>query len=185
MDRCTDGQIDRLTDGRMDGWTDGQMDRWTDGRMDGWTDGRMDGWKSLQELSVPPATVGPTPSTLPSPARSPPASRARPATPASLAAGPETPPLPSMISESYISEGIWRQGIGSFVRNSYVSTLCPVVICPYLCTSDVLARARAQAALPCRGPGSPGLDSGLVLSMFYIGIYNFTNYDFKQPLICW
>ena len=25
---------------------------------------------------------------------------------------------------------------GSFVRNSYGSTLCPVVICPYLCTSD-------------------------------------------------
>ena len=34
------------------------------------------------------------------------------------------------------SKGIWRQGIDSFVRNSYVSTLCPVVICPCLRTSD-------------------------------------------------
>ena len=39
--------------------------------------------------------------------------------------------------QSYISKSTWRQGIGSLVRNSYVSTLCPVVICPYLCTSDV------------------------------------------------
>ena len=31
---------------------------------------------------------------------------------------------------------MWRQGIGSFVRNSYFSTLCPVVVCPYLCTPD-------------------------------------------------
>ena len=41
-----------------------------------------------------------------------------------------------VVSPSYISRGIWRQGIGSFVRDSYVSTLCPVVICPYLCTSE-------------------------------------------------
>ena len=26
--------------------------------------------------------------------------------------------------------------MGSFVRNSHVSTLCPVVICPYFCTSE-------------------------------------------------
>ena len=38
--------------------------------------------------------------------------------------------------QSYTSKDIRRQGIGSFVRNSYVSTLCPVVICPYLCTSE-------------------------------------------------
>ena len=42
-------------------------------------------------------------------------------------------PLPN---QSYISKGIWRQGIGSFVRISIVSTLCPVVLCPYMCTSD-------------------------------------------------
>ena len=34
-------------------------------------------------------------------------------------------------SQSYISKGIWRQGIGSFVRNSCVSTLGPLIICPY------------------------------------------------------
>ena len=28
------------------------------------------------------------------------------------------------------------RALGPFVRNSYVSTLCPVVICPYLCTSE-------------------------------------------------
>ena len=38
--------------------------------------------------------------------------------------------------QSYTSKGIRRQGIGSFVRDSYVSTPCPVVICPYLCTSE-------------------------------------------------
>ena len=32
-----------------------------------------------------------------------------------------------------------REGIGSFGRNSYVSTLTrPVVVCPYLCTSEAL-----------------------------------------------
>ena len=36
-----------------------------------------------------------------------------------------------MLIQSYMSKGIWRQGIGSFVRYFYVSTLCPVVICPY------------------------------------------------------
>ena len=40
------------------------------------------------------------------------------------------PTTPLFFSRSYI-----RKGIGSFVRN-YVSTLCPVVIWPYLCTSD-------------------------------------------------
>ena len=36
------------------------------------------------------------------------------------------------ICKSYIAKGIRRLGIGSFVRSSYVSTLCPVVIRPYL-----------------------------------------------------
>ena len=39
-------------------------------------------------------------------------------------------------AHGYISKGIRRQGIGSSVRNSNVSKLCPVVICPRLCTSD-------------------------------------------------
>ena len=34
-------------------------------------------------------------------------------------------------TQSYTSKGI-----GSFVRNSYVSTIRPVVVCPYLCTSE-------------------------------------------------
>ena len=35
-------------------------------------------------------------------------------------------------------KGIRRQGIGSFVEKySYVSTLCPVVVCPYSCTPEV------------------------------------------------
>ena len=41
-----------------------------------------------------------------------------------------------LLSQSYVSKGVWRRGIGSFARNAYASTLCPVVICPYLCTSD-------------------------------------------------
>ena len=40
------------------------------------------------------------------------------------------------VIHSYIRKGKWRQGIGSFVRSSCVSTLCPVIICPYLCTSE-------------------------------------------------
>ena len=35
-----------------------------------------------------------------------------------------------------IDKGIERQGTGSFVRSSYVSTLCPVVMCPSLRTSE-------------------------------------------------
>ena len=38
--------------------------------------------------------------------------------------------------------------MGSFVRNSYVSTLCPVVVCPYLC--NLKGRHPRVAAL--RGP---------------------------------
>ena len=46
---------------------------------------------------------------------------------------------PPSNSQSYMSKGIWvwRQGIGSFVRISNVSTPCPVVICPYSCTSEI------------------------------------------------
>ena len=33
------------------------------------------------------------------------------------------------------------------VRNAYVSTLCPVVLCPYLCTSDRPAGFRLAAGL--------------------------------------
>ena len=37
---------------------------------------------------------------------------------------------PSTVNQSYIGEGIWRQGIGSFLRNSYVSTL--IVPCRHM-----------------------------------------------------
>ena len=48
-----------------------------------------------------------------------------------------------VLCQSYISKGMRRQGIDSFVRISYVSTLCPVVICPYLCTSDARSLKRS------------------------------------------
>ena len=48
--------------------------------------------------------------------------------------------------QSYRSKGIWRQGIGSFDRNSCDSTRCPVVICPYLCTSDQCLHLRRMRA---------------------------------------
>ena len=51
--------------------------------------------------------------------------------------------------QSYTSKGIWRQAVGSFIRNSYVSTICPVVKCPYLCTSDI---TRHTTPLPPRPP---------------------------------
>ena len=33
---------------------------------------------------------------------------------------------------SYIGKGIWRQGMGSLARGSYVSALRPVGMCPLL-----------------------------------------------------
>ena len=39
-------------------------------------------------------------------------------------------------SQSYTSKGVPRQGVGSLVRSSCVSTLCPVVICLHLRTSE-------------------------------------------------
>ena len=47
-------------------------------------------------------------------------------------------------AQSYIRKGIGRQGIGSFcITNPYVSTLRPVVMCPYLCTSEFWAEPLA------------------------------------------
>ena len=37
----------------------------------------------------------------------------------------------------------------SFVRTAYVSTLCPVVICPYLCTSDSTIMQQDQVNRRC------------------------------------
>ena len=65
------------------------------------------------------------------------------------------------LCQSYISKGIRLQGIGSSVRNSYVSTPCPVVICPYLFTSEVwaaffLAAYCASTVLGDQHPASGG-----------------------------
>ena len=52
------------------------------------------------------------------------------------------------------SRCVWRQSIGSSVRNSYVSTLCPVVICPHLCTSELsYAVVNCTTSHPVRGRG--------------------------------
>ena len=68
-------------------------------------------------------------------------------------------------TQSYTSKGIWRQGIGSFVRKSYVQALCPVVLCPYLCTYDARLSA-VSARFPCLKPAS----SGFIYNV-YIYIY--------------
>ena len=39
------------------------------------------------------------------------------------------------------------KGIGSFARHSYVSALCPVVMCPYLCTSEFRHNLTQRRAL--------------------------------------
>ena len=36
-----------------------------------------------------------------------------------------------IVIQSYISKSVWRQGTGSSARNSYASTLRPVVACPW------------------------------------------------------
>ena len=70
-----------------------------------------------------------------------------------LSCGPRRPDSRSAgraHTQSYISKGIQRQGIGSFVRHSYVSRLCPVVMRPYLCTSE-----RFVDHPPCPGKARP------------------------------
>ena len=66
--------------------------------------------------------------------------------------------------QSCISRSICRQCIGSFVRNSYVSTLCPVVICPYLCTSEAWT-PRAAASRSWRSPSSPRCCGGGLVTL--------------------
>ena len=54
--------------------------------------------------------------------------------------------------QSYISKGMWRQGTGSLVGNSYVSTLCPVVIYALTCaflTSGYQVRRLASRRSGC------------------------------------
>ena len=40
-------------------------------------------------------------------------------------------------ARSCVSKGVWRRGVGSFVRNSYVSTLMPCRPVPLLVTSEM------------------------------------------------
>ena len=47
-----------------------------------------------------------------------------------------------------MSKGVCRQGVVSFVRHSYVSTLRPVVVCPCLCTSEASRRCRRSPRRP-------------------------------------
>ena len=56
------------------------------------------------------------------------------------------------VSQSCASKGLRRQGIGSFVRNSYVPALCPVVLRPNLCTSDHLVRRSGPPGRPAAPP---------------------------------
>ena len=86
---------------------------------------------------------------------------------------------PSLKCQSYMSKGIWRQGVGSFVRKSYVSTLCPVVTCPYLCTSEsdlemawqrLLAAASVKQCVGSRAGRSIQRD-GFIL--WYVDVYLF------------
>ena len=66
------------------------------------------------------------------------------------------------VLQSYTSKGIGRQGMGSFVRESYVSALCPVVLCLNLCTSE---QGTGCSYLRCRlGPLCIFLGSHLSLS---------------------
>ena len=56
--------------------------------------------------------------------------------------------------QSYTGKGIWRQGIVSFVRSSYVSTLRPVVIRPdlrhALFTARGDERVKAETLKTCK-----------------------------------
>ena len=54
--------------------------------------------------------------------------------------------LPIRYHQRYIHKGIGRQGIGSFVRGSHVSTLRPVAVRPYLCTSEAFGWVLASLA---------------------------------------
>ena len=61
--------------------------------------------------------------------------------------------------QSFTSKGIGRQGMFLFVENSHVPTLCPVVLCTYLCTSVFCALHRPNARWPSFGIPSVHLGS--------------------------
>ena len=54
-------------------------------------------------------------------------------------------PKRERLSPSCTGRGIGRQGMGSFSKQLLrFSTICPVVLCPYLCTSDSRAPGRSD-----------------------------------------
>ena len=63
------------------------------------------------------------------------------------------------------NEGIGRQGTGSFLRSSWVSTLRPVVICPYLCTPDPRDRRQLRTGVLCRAFTEPSLSDRQPIAM--------------------
>ena len=50
---------------------------------------------------------------------------------------------------SYISKGIQRQGVVVKHRESLQKELCPVVKCPYLCSSDYLMQVFFKSGESC------------------------------------
>ena len=51
------------------------------------------------------------------------------------------------VLQKYTGKGTWRQGIVVKHRNSSYKGLCPVVICPYLCSSESsLAQKQTSSA---------------------------------------
>ena len=65
------------------------------------------------------------------------------------------------VCQSCARKGRGRQGAGSFVRSSYASALCPVVVCPYLCTSDSARLGSGLWARLSSGLVEAGLRTGL------------------------
>ena len=70
----------------------------------------------------------------------------------SAADGRPVPPLPCQEGPPGIAgatevRAYHDRATGSSVRNAYVSSLCPVVICPYLCTPDIAFGASAGDVL--------------------------------------
>ena len=67
-------------------------------------------------------------------------------------------PLSVAMFQKGTSKGLWQQGIVLKHRNSLQRSLCPVVICPYLCSSDMFQSAASLFVLGderCERPVAP------------------------------
>ena len=83
----------------------------------------------------------------------------------------------SLLLQECTSKDIWRQGIASRHRISLQKSLCPVVICPYLCSSDY------SAPLHMLRPGILLLlssSSVVVLSLLLLLLMYYYDYDVCQ-----